>query len=171
MGTKESLGRGSIQFMTAGTGVRHSEFNSEEKDPLRFIQIWIQPRTDGLTPNYGSMCGDGKEEMRKGQWAHLVSDVSDDSVRTPVEINQDANIRVTELDPGASVNLELADGRIGYLLCMEGSASLASKDAGLDESLARHDAARLYGPSAITVTSVAAEDSKTTHLLLVEMAK
>ena len=53
MGTKESLGRGSIQFMTAGTGVSHSEHNVDPTKPLRFIQMWLVPRERGLNPNYG----------------------------------------------------------------------------------------------------------------------
>ena len=50
MGTKETLGRGSIQFMTAGTGVRNSEFNHGDT-PLRFIQTWITPTERSLSPN------------------------------------------------------------------------------------------------------------------------
>ena len=50
MGTSESLGRGSIQFMTAGTGVRHSEHNLDKSNPLRFIQMWITPNAGGLAP-------------------------------------------------------------------------------------------------------------------------
>lgn len=58
MGTKESLGRGSIQFMTAGAGVSHSERNESNDKPLRFIQMWLTPRRRGLTPNYGSLVAD-----------------------------------------------------------------------------------------------------------------
>ena len=54
LGTKETLGERSIQFMTAGSGVRHSEHNLSTSSPLRFIQIWIKPRTMGLKPNYGA---------------------------------------------------------------------------------------------------------------------
>ena len=53
IGTHETLGRGSLQFMTAGTGIRHSETNQGD-NPLRFIQTWIVPRVDGLKPKYGS---------------------------------------------------------------------------------------------------------------------
>jgi redox-sensitive bicupin YhaK (pirin superfamily) len=44
MGTRETLGRGSVQFMTAGSGVTHSEHNLDAKHPLRFIQMWFTPR-------------------------------------------------------------------------------------------------------------------------------
>ncbi len=84
MGTEESIGRGAIQFMvcfvfssssfvfiwllpqTAGSGITHSEHNLHTTDPLRFIQIWMNPRSRGLKPNYGSFnspCAD-----RHNQW-------------------------------------------------------------------------------------------------------
>ena len=66
MGTKETLQRGDIQFMTAGRGVYHQEHNLHDTLPLRFIQIWITPRTRGLKPNYGS--GRGDIERRRNQW-------------------------------------------------------------------------------------------------------
>lgn len=66
MGTKETLGRGSVQFMTAGRGVQHSEHNLHPSAPLRFIQIWIMTRQNGLPPNYGSSLGD--VAARTNQW-------------------------------------------------------------------------------------------------------
>ncbi len=66
MKNAETLGRGSVQFMTAGSGVTHSEFNKDKQSPLRFIQMWVGPRGNGLTPNYGSYVGE--EEKRMNQW-------------------------------------------------------------------------------------------------------
>lgn len=143
MGTSETLGRGSLQFMTAGTGVRHSEHNWDQKQHLRFIQSWVVPRRRGLPPNYGSMIGDASaEEERMGKWAHLVSDVENKSVSTPVQINQDCNVFVTELGPGGrSPVLELGPDRQAYMLCVEGDAHMVDL-----AQLRRHDAARLVGP-------------------------
>ena len=53
IGTSETLGRGAVQFMTSGSGVRHSEHNLDKSNPLRFIQIWLNPNRSGLKPNYG----------------------------------------------------------------------------------------------------------------------
>jgi len=92
MGTCETLGRSSVQFMTAGTGVQHSEFNLNKTNPLRFIQMWIDPRQRGLKPNYGSMIGN--EENIKNKIGHLVSDVNH-NIQTPVKVNQDVNIFVS----------------------------------------------------------------------------
>lgn len=86
MGTAESLPRGSIQFMTAGTGIRHSEYNKEADSPLRFIQMWVTPRTSGLEPNYGSLVG--QPDSCHAGWKHLVSDVKDKDRDTPIKVNQ-----------------------------------------------------------------------------------
>jgi len=140
MGTQETLQRGSIQFMTAGTGVTHSEQNLDDKKPLRFIQSWVLPRSRGLPPNYGSMVGDeAADAQRRNQWAHLVSDVRSSS-RSQVQINQDCNVFVTELDPQTtSPPLEIAVGRQAYMLAVEGSFSVGDID------FACHDAARVCG--------------------------
>ena len=96
MGTAETLHRGAIQFMTAGTGVYHQEHNKNTETPLRFIQMWINTRTRGLRPNYGSFQGD--EASRRAGWAHIVGDVNKSGgAKPPIEINQDANLYVTEL--------------------------------------------------------------------------
>lgn len=171
MGTKETLGRGSIQFMTAGTGVRHSEFNESKDKPLRFIQMWINPRSHGLPPNYGSLSGAGDQQAaaRRDQWAHLVSDAANGDVETPVKINQDANIYVTELSPGKAIELSVSSNRQAYFLCIEGAATIKGH-ASSSEPVATHahDAARINGADA--PLTVEAGDSGA-HLLVVEMAK
>lgn len=168
MGTKETLKRGSIQFMTAGTGVRHSEFNENKGSDLRFIQMWIQPRAYSLPPAYGSLSGEGAEQaaLRKDKWAHLVSDVKNTGAETPVKINQDANIFVTELSPGTTVELDIKPDRQAYYLCIEGAATI--NGAAKPVETQQHDGARLFGGDA-PLTFVASEAGA--HLLVVEMAK
>jgi len=153
MGNSETLGRGSIQFMTAGTGVEHSEANKDKSSHLRFIQSWVLPRQRGLKPNYGSMVGDEvAAEARRDQWAHLVGDVEDRAGRAPVKINQDCNVFVVELSPGrASPPLEVRAGRQAYLLCVEGGAEAAS----VGQVLQRHDGAEVKGPLSLQLTASA----------------
>lgn len=162
MGNGETLGRGSIQFMTAGTGVRHQEHNRNSTNPLRFIQMWITPSARGLNPNYGSMRGDEMKQARKNAWAHLVSDVKH-AAATPVKINADANIHVTELDPACSLDFRLGTDRQAYLLCVEGSIDVTGDS--LQESLSQHDAAEMVGREEFKFTA----GPKGAHLLLVEM--
>lgn len=161
IGTKETLGRGSIQFMTAGSGVRHSEHNLDDSAPLRFIQSWVVPRARGLRPNYGSMIGDSvAETARRNQWAHLVSDVNSQQL-TPVQINQDCNVFATELDAGNRCPpLEIRDGRQGYMLAVEGDVNLSG------QLFCRHDASMLQGPLTVELQA----GGKGAMVLLFEMA-
>ena len=161
MGTSETLGRGGVQYMTAGTGVRHSE-HIRNGAPLRFIQMWFTPRRSGLTPNYGSYAGDAA--ARKDAWQHLVGDVADARSAPPCRFNADANIYVSELSPGKALDFELRAGRQAYLLAVEGSVRVGGAHG--DTELAQHDGAELTGPSA---THFTAGDAGA-HLLLVELA-
>ncbi|EDQ84431.1 uncharacterized protein MONBRDRAFT_34691 [Monosiga brevicollis MX1] len=169
MGTRETLGPRGIQFMTAGTGVRHSEFNTDDTHPLRFIQMWMVPRSRNLEPNYGSMVGD--RERQHNKWAHLVADVKNTSADTPVKINQDANIWVTELDEGKESTFELREGRQAYILCLEGATTLTAASAAsgtsAQEKLVAHDATQAFGAATLTF---AATGSEGVHVLMVEMA-
>jgi len=153
MGSEETLGRGSVQFMTAGTGVQHSEFNPSKSEPVRFIQTWITPRARGLRPNYGSMVGDASAgAARRNQWAHVVSDVDSQAVRTPVEINQDCNMYVTELDPSSSAPaISLGEGRQAYMLVVEGETVLQPGPSQVP--LCRHEGAEVYGPTTVEVAA------------------
>ena len=185
MGTKETLGRGSIQFMTAGSGVYHSEYNLGDK-PLRFIQTWIVPTQQELSPNYGSFRGENGED-RKNKLHHLVSSVSqtkpstqsdeaDESspeiaTRTPtVLVNQDVDAYASEMELGQKVVYELPPGRQAYLLCVEGGIKVNGK------ALERHDACEIHGDntSATTVEIEATETESTengqvAHFLMFSM--
>lgn len=165
MGTEETLTRGDVQFMTAGRGVEHSEHNEHKTQPLRFLQIWISTRTTGLKPNYGSAIGD--VSLRLNKWAHLVSDVSS-SVPTPIKINADANIFVTELESGQQATLPIARGRQAYLVCIEDSISLSTSNGEPEQVLERHDAAEIYGETVLTVNNCTPNGRS--HVLLIEMA-
>lgn len=164
LGTKESLGRGSIQFMTAGRGVQHSEFNHGDK-PLRFIQTWIVPSASGLPPNYGSCSGNAHD--RKNKLQHLVSNVKDSSTSTPVEINQDVDAYASEIDLGQTVSLEIPSGRQGYLLCVEGRVKVNG------ETLHKYDACEITGTGGlleIEATGVEpTENGSVAHVLMFTM--
>jgi len=163
MGTEETLGRGSIQFMTAGTGIRHAEYNLDKEKDLRFIQSWVVPRSKGLVPNYGSMLSAEAEAVaRKDKWAHLASDI-ESSMQTPVKINQDCNVYVTELTPGGvSAPWELDASRQAYMLCVEGEFTICEQ-----EVVRQHDAVELRGPLSLELQA----GTTGTMILLFEMAR
>ena len=164
IGTKDTLQRGGIQFMTAGSGIRHSEANDGDK-PLRFIQTWIVPSKSNLKPNYGSYHGD--PNLRKNQLHHLVSNVNDASVSTPVEVNQDVNTFASEMDKGTKIVYKLGRGRQAYLLCIEGGVKVNG------QALAKFDACEITGSEGVLEIE-ATETEKTqhgdvAHILMFEM--
>lgn len=171
MGTEESLGPGSVQFMTAGRGIRHSEYNLSGENGLRFIQSWIVPRKRGLEPNYGSFdpsVNDGSCTVRNG-WRHLVSDVQNTTVTTPVEIEQDANLYVAELDRGKSLPFVLQQNRMAYILCVDGSVKVST--GAEDVGLGRHDGCEITPSNASDGAELefSAGDEMAAHILMFEI--
>jgi len=139
---RDSLGNGSVlrygdvQRMTAGTGVRHSEYNASASEPVHFLQIWVLPAAGGLPPGYEERHFD--TASKRGQLRLIASpDGRDGSVR----IHQDASIHAAILDgdddlrytaaPGRGVYVQLARGRVtvnGEVLEAGDAAQLTSGD-------------------------------------------
>ena len=163
-GTCQSLGRGSIQFMSAGTGIRHSEFNHTDK-PLRFIQTWIFPERRGLAPNYGGF--DAGSSTDKNIVRHLASSAKDSTKKTPVKLNQDVNCHAAELEIGKSISMDIPTGRQAYLLCVEGKLKING------EQLEKYDGCEIVGSSEpITIEAAEVEETENgevAHFLMFEM--
>jgi hypothetical protein len=122
---RDSLGNGSVirpgdvQRMSAGTGVRHSEFNASKTEPVHFLQIWVLPERAGLAPGYEQRHFDPDE--LEGRLRLLASrDGRDGSVR----IHQDSAIYGARLDGAASVTHRLASGRRAYVQVARGTLSV-----------------------------------------------
>ena len=162
MGTEETLGRGSIQYMTAGTGVMHSEKNLSSNQELRLIQSWILPKSKGLNPRYGSFQGNnGNGNQRLNRWHHLVSDIGQNG---QVQINQDFNLFVSEIDTQKSLSFELSQGRQAYAVCLEGSLKIKSM------LLERHEACEIRGGNEpVRINFYGQKGEEKTHVLLYEM--
>jgi quercetin 2,3-dioxygenase len=105
MGNKHTLTRGEIQYMSAGTGVLHSEHNRGDR-VVRFLQIWIFPDAKDHQPAYGDHRFPWAD--RKNQWLLMVSGPDGDA---PVKIHQDATIRALELEAGREIDLAVGPGR------------------------------------------------------------
>jgi len=172
-GSEETLGRGSIQFMTAGTGIQHSEYNHQDK-PLRFVQVWITPRLRDIPAVYGSYDAQAAQSddpdsalTKRNALRHLASDADNDTVDTPVRLNQDVDCFAAELQKGKSVSIDVPKGRQAYLLCVEGSIAVQNK------VLERHDAAEIVGgEEPLTIETKAVEDTENgpmAHFLLFVM--
>src|SRR5215471_14283603 len=122
---KDSLGTGSIilpgdgQRMSAGRGIRHSEFNPSSGDPVHLLQIWIMPGQRGLEPSYEQKSF--PESEKRGKFRTIAShDGEDGSVR----INQDARLLVSLLKPGEALTDPLDSNRHAWLQIAKGAVEL-----------------------------------------------
>lgn len=118
MGNEKTVYRGQVQYMSAGTGVTHSENNNED-ETLRILQIWVMPNKKGYVPSYGDY--NYKWEDRINKWLNIVSSKEGDS---QVKINQDANFYVTELEEGKELKFKVGAGRQAYLVQIEGQSEI-----------------------------------------------
>ena len=154
MGNKRELTRGQIQYMSAGTGVTHSEINFTE-DSARFLQIWIVPDKNGHTPNYGDYRFPWED--REGKWLHSVSGKDGNA---PVKIHQDMDISVVSLDAGADLSYTMRPDRQAYLIQIEGSGSVNGN------ALNQKDAAEITEEQEITLHA-----KEKSHYILFDMKK
>ena len=120
MGNESTLERGEVQYMSAGTGVTHSEYNKHAED-TRILQIWVLPDRKGHTPNYGEY--KFKYEDRIGKWLHFVSSKEGDAA---IKVNQDVNFYVTEIEAGKEMEFEVKEGRQAYVVQIEGKSEINS---------------------------------------------
>ncbi|HQW38394.1 MAG TPA: pirin family protein [Usitatibacteraceae bacterium] len=132
---KDSLGNGSVirpgdvQRMSAGTGVRHSEFNPSDREGVHFLQIWIEPAQRGIDPGY-----EEKRFEAASKRGRLRLVASPDGRDGSVTIHQDARVLAALLDGAESATHALAPGRRGYVHVARGEVianghSLAAGDA------------------------------------------
>ncbi|KAL3822255.1 hypothetical protein ACHAXA_005888 [Cyclostephanos tholiformis] len=173
--------------MTAGRGVRHSEFNLEKEKGLRFIQSWIVPRREGFVPRYGSFdpahyggVKRGSEDAftARNKWRHLVSDTQDESNDALIRIEQDANMFVIEMDADQTVDFLIKDDRMAYILCVEGSVKLTCAESGNEVILQRHDGCEITPGGSDNTTlafnAIGSEEVEgseiAAHVLMFEMA-
>lgn len=169
MGTAESLGRGCVQYMSAGTGVTHSEMN-RTNSLLRFLQIWIKPNARGLPPNYGSRVFSKEDRHNKMQalvTSYANAAENQDSGKGVIPIHQDANFYVSEMDPGYEQTFVLGKKRQAYMVCIEGGLDVNGK-----VTMEGRDAIEIVGsPSKEFNVTFKADPEKGAHFLLIEMEK
>jgi redox-sensitive bicupin YhaK (pirin superfamily) len=115
MGNGRTLSPGQIQLMSAGSGVTHSEFNPSANQPAHFLQIWIQPRSIGLTPSYTEWHPDSASENDR-----KVLVISADGRDGSATIHQDADVWRLRLGAGENVEHTLAEDRGLWLQMIRG---------------------------------------------------
>lgn len=157
MGNERTLSRGQVQYMSAGTGVVHSEYNNTAK-PLRWLQIWILPDKKGYEPAYGDFAFIFKDRI--GRWLPLVTYSDNARGVAPIRIHADVNISAAAILAGNSLDLPVARNRQAYLVNIEGESRAGTV------RLKRGDAIEIVGES-VTLDSTSGD----AHILVIEMAR
>ncbi len=145
---RDSLGNGAVlrpgefQRITAGTGVRHSEFNPSKTGPVHLYQIWLLPERTALTPGYEQRAF--PDEEKDGRWRRVASHGGRDGSLT---VHQDAEVFLATLAPGASLTHELRPGRHAWLQVLRGrvEANGQQLDAGDGAALTDEPSLRVRG--------------------------
>ncbi len=140
LGTHGVIRPGEAQVMSAGTGIRHSEFNASATEPVHFLQIWILPERQALAPRYDQVAF--PEAELRNQWRLIASP---DGAEGSARLFQDVQVYAARLDPGRVVRAAMLPGRSGFLQVASGAVSLngLAMNAG--------DGARIEGESSIAV--------------------
>ena len=122
-GNEGIIRKGDVQIMSAGTGLRHSEYNASASEFARFLQIWVFPKLKNIKPAYGQKSFDLND--RKNKWQVVVSPDKGD---LGLNINQDARFSLADLDAGKSITYQMKWKNSGlYLFVIEGEIKIANQ--------------------------------------------
>ncbi|HZL42190.1 MAG TPA: pirin family protein [Verrucomicrobiae bacterium] len=144
MGNGRVITPGEVQYMAAGTGVQHSEFNPAANEAVHLLQIWIQPDKSGVTPRYAEK---SLKNAAPGKLQLVTSQTGRDG---SIAIHQDADLWLARLNPGNRVTHRLAAGRHAWVHVAEGQVSLNG------EQLEAGDAAAVTGEKALELSGTKA---------------
>jgi quercetin 2,3-dioxygenase len=145
---KDSIGPGSVirpgdvQVMSAGTGIRHSEFNHSKTEPVHFLQIWVLPDREGIAPRYEQKTFSAADKRGR---LRLVG--SSDGRDGSVIIHQDVKIFAALLNAGDQVTHEVPPRRRAWLQAVRGTVAMNGQE------LAAGDGAAVEDESTLTVTA------------------
>jgi redox-sensitive bicupin YhaK (pirin superfamily) len=138
---KDSMGNvgvvraGGVQYVSAGSGIAHSEYNHSAERPVHLVQMWVLPRAQGLKPQYGQV--DYGIDDRRNRWLPIAS--GEKGVDSKIVIWQDATAYVARLE-NATLPFALREGRFGFLFVASGEVRANG------ETLRAGDALRVAGP-------------------------
>jgi len=157
MGELQTFGPNTIQVMSAGTGVVHSEFNASKSEPVHFLQIWIEPAVQDTEPSYQQYVFEPRE--KQGRFRLLAGPDGNGSAGA-VRIHQDARVYVAELASGQSVKHSLGPDRNGWVQVARGDVCFNG------QMLREGDGAAITGEQAL---SFAADGPEGTEFLLFDL--
>jgi Pirin-related protein len=135
-GNVATLPPGEFQLMSAGSGIRHSEFNPSQSDSLHFLQIWIRPNVYGAAPGY--------QQKHFGAQPGLTLVVSPDGADGSLTIRQDARLYQLLLQPGAEAILPARTGRNYYVHLVDGGLAVNGEELQPGDGAHVHEVAALH---------------------------
>jgi redox-sensitive bicupin YhaK (pirin superfamily) len=157
LGHTETLNPGDIQVMTAGTGIRHSEFNASQTQPVRFMQIWIEPESEGLAPSYQQKLFDPAGRTGKLQRIAGRAGLEKDGA---LPIHQDADVYLADIPAGRTLAYAPMPGRGVWVQLLSGALSVNG------QSLAAGDGLSAEGTAAL---DLAATGTKVASVVLFDL--
>lgn len=143
MGNTGKTGAGDVQVMSAGTGVRHAEYNLEPETTTLF-QIWIMPRANGGAPSWGAKPFPKGE--RSGKFVTLASGFAEDTDALP--IRADARVLGATIKAGESLTHSVGEGRYAYLVPAVGKIEIDG------QPFDARDGAALTGGQTVTIKAI-----------------
>jgi|688.fasta_scaffold02961_22 redox-sensitive bicupin YhaK (pirin superfamily) len=124
MGNHFLIKAGEVQVMSAGTGITHSEYNQSKTEPVKFLQIWIKPKINGIQPNYDQNSFSVND--RKNQFQVIVSG---SGKAHSLKINQDAQMALADLESGNTITYKQAYSGNGiYVFVLKGKINIAGEE-------------------------------------------
>lgn len=134
MGTRSVIRPGEVQRMSAGTGVRHSEFNHSKHEPVHFLQIWIEPNQRGLPPSYEQKAF-AEDERRNVLRLVVSADGRDGSIT----VHQDVDLYGSIVEPGASLEFSRRPDRFVWLHVATGRVRVDGQELRAGDAVATHE--------------------------------
>jgi redox-sensitive bicupin YhaK (pirin superfamily) len=134
LGNGSIIGQGDLQRMTAGTGVRHSEFNPSATEWAHLYQIWLLPQRKGLEPSYQQLAI--TNELKRGGF-RLVA--SPDGAEGSLTIRQDARLYLSALSGRETVSHEIEPGRAAWLQVLRGNVNIDGHNLAAGDGVAITD--------------------------------
>src|SRR5437867_6107281 len=123
IGTGSVIRPGDVQIMSAGTGIRHSEFNASATEPVHFLQIWVIPDREGIAPRYAQTTF--PDAQKRGR---LLLVGSNDGRAGSVVIHQDVEIFASVLTAGERIDHHVPPGRKAWLQVVRGNVELNGRE-------------------------------------------
>jgi redox-sensitive bicupin YhaK (pirin superfamily) len=141
LGTTATMKAGDVQRISAGRGVRHSEYNASQTEPVHFLQIWIEPDAEGVAPEYAERSFGGIEP------GALQLIASRGGRADSISIHQDADVYVAKLGEGGRIDHSFRDSRSGWVQVIEGELLVNG------EKLGPGDGASISGVEQVRLTA------------------